>query len=219
MNTCVVDVPIKNLALIDLLNDYLYLVNDINIDEYYQLDGSLEDRDQKTSIEYLQWQMDVGNKHQGNGKGCAYPVKSNHIKKSAVNSAYYVEKINKLNDKMSTEIAANRSVLSVVYPPGGFINWHNNANAPGYGFIFTWSETGDGYWQHVDPITKDIITIPDVPGWQCKSVYYGSYDTPDKIVYHTASTNCWRMTQSFLLNNSDESLTLVEQIKDDISNN
>ena len=35
-----------------------------------------------------------------------------------------------LNDKMMNFLSVKHNALAAVYPPGGFIAWHNNANAP-----------------------------------------------------------------------------------------
>ena len=50
-----------------------------------------------------------------------------------------------------------------------FIGWHNNANASAYNLIFTWSETGDGYFKYVDGYTGDEIVIPDKKGGNVKN--------------------------------------------------
>ena len=57
-----------------------------------------------------------------------------------------------------------------MYPPGGYISWHNNANASAYNLIFTWSETGDGYFKYIDGETKEEIVIKDKPVGNVKQV-------------------------------------------------
>ena len=44
-----------------------------------------------------------------------------------------------------------------MYPPGGYISWHNNANASAYNLVFTWSESGNGYFKYIDGETKKEI--------------------------------------------------------------
>jgi len=36
------------------------------------------------------------------------------------------------------------NALAMYYPPGGFLGWHHNGNAPGYNVLFTYNQTGDG---------------------------------------------------------------------------
>lgn len=121
------------------------------------------------------------------------------------NNFYFQKKYIELNAELSALLGTRVNALCGVYPPGGFISWHNNANATSYNVIFTWSENGNGYWKHVDPYTNEEVTVPDVPGWQCKSFYFGSYeDDPKDLVYHTASTDCWRMTISYVFDRQHE---------------
>lgn len=115
------------------------------------------------------------------------------------NNFYFTKKYREINEELSLILGSHSNALCAVYPPGGYISWHNNANATAYNVIFTWSENGDGYWKHVDPNTKEDVVVKDVPGWQCKSFYFGSYDEDDSnLVYHMASTDCWRMTVSYI---------------------
>lgn len=111
---------------------------------------------------------------------------------------YYNKRFIELNEKLQNLLATRHNALCAIYPPGGYIAWHNNANAASYNIIITWSETGDGYWKHIDPHTKKEVLVKDVPGWQAKAFYFGSYnDHPNDLVYHVASTDCWRMTVSY----------------------
>ena len=117
--------------------------------------------------------------------------------------------------KIQTHFCLKGNALFTVYPPGGFISWHNNANASAYNFIFTWSENGNGLWKHIE--NGETITIPDVPGWQCKAGFFGAYeDSPDKLCYHMARTDCWRMTISFILDRSDMAQGIQDWVIEDI---
>ena len=103
----------------------------------------------------------------------------------------------------------------------GFIGWHNNANASAYNFIFTYSEDGDGYWEHFDTGTQEIVRINDKPGWQCKAGYFGAYeDGMNKVCYHCASNESetgTRMTVAFVMDRSEVSQGLQEWVIEDIS--
>jgi hypothetical protein len=117
-----------------------------------------------------------------------------------------------MNQELIGWLGVRNNALTCWYPPGGFISWHNNANAPAYNLIFTWSETGDGHFQYLDPVSKEIVTMKDHAGWQCKAAYFGHYDEPERLFYHAASTDCWRFTVSFMMNTS----TLSEEIREDL---
>ena len=104
---------------------------------------------------------------------------------------------NDINDRLSLELGVSHSALSQMYPPNGFIAWHTNENAIGANLIFTWSETGDGYFEYLDKEGKKV-RMQDKVGWSCKAGYFGERDD-DKHVYHCARTNCKRITLSYLM--------------------
>lgn len=120
-----------------------------------------------------------------------------------------------LNNDMMTFLSAKRNALCAVYPPGGWISWHNNANASGYNILFTYSETGDGWFRYWDLEKKENVTIHDVPGWQCKMGYFGSYSQKDKLCYHAASTDSLRITVAYVFAEADNFWQdVVEDIED-----
>ena len=122
-----------------------------------------------------------------------------------------------LNDKMMNFLSVKHNALAAVYPPGGFISWHNNANAPGYNLIFSYSEDGSGYFEYIHPETKEVVRSQDQAGtWTCKAAYFGHYGQDDQIMYHAASTDDWRCTVSYVFDHSDESIALREMVLTDI---
>lgn len=121
----------------------------------------------------------------------------------------------KLNDRLMTELSAKRNTLITCYPPGGWIGWHNNANAAGYNVIFSWSENGDGWFDYWDLDKKERVRIPDHPGWQCKMTYFGSYDEPENLCYHAASTDCFRISVAYVWGVHE---SMWEDIVEDIEN-
>ena len=126
---------------------------------------------------------------------------------------------NEFLQKIQTTFNLKRNALFAVYPPGGYISWHNNANASAFNCVFTWSETGDGWWKHWDNEKKEMVTIPDKKGWQCKVGYFGAYeDPPEKLVYHTARNgeSGLRMTVAFVLDRSEMALGMQDWIIEDI---
>lgn len=105
---------------------------------------------------------------------------------------------NDINDRLAIELGVHYSALSQMYPPDGYIGWHTNENAQGHNLIFTWSETGDGYFEYRDPKYKDIIRMKDDVGWTCKAGYFGTRED-NKHMYHCAKTNCKRITLSYMI--------------------
>jgi len=222
-------IPVRNKELLNILNEYPKLREHENFKEYLRLFSASKESESQadyyTGEEYRKEVMRQDLQHEGfpdymlsyNFKisstehnmftGRAPAVWRNEFTKNLVN----------LNDKMMNFLATRNNALTVMYPPGGYISWHNNWNAHGHNFIFTWSETGDGWFKYVDPKTKKIITIQDQPGWQCKAAYFGSYHERDKVVYHAAKTNCWRCTVSYIFNETDIAEEFREEIIEDIS--
>jgi hypothetical protein len=128
-----------------------------------------------------------------------------------------VKKYDELNYEFMNYLSTKTCALAVLYPPDGFISWHNNANASSYNLIFSWSETGNGYFQYVDGDTGEIVKLQDNQGWQCKAGYFGNYgEHESKLCYHSAKTDCWRMTVSFIFDRTDMSLGIQDDVIEDI---
>ena len=122
-----------------------------------------------------------------------------------------------LNDKMMNFLSVKHNALAAVYPPGGFISWHNNANAPGFNLIFSYSEDGSGYFEYIHPETKKVIRCQDEAGkWTCKAAFFGPYAEADKVLYHAASTDDWRCTVSYVFDASEASIDFREMVVSDI---
>lgn len=98
--------------------------------------------------------------------------------------------------------------LIVYYPPMGYIGWHSNYRVTGPSLLFTWSETGDGYLRYRNPYTKEVETIYDLKGWDCKRVCWEP--DPENEVWHSAMTECKRVSFAFLFSSFDD---LDEAIK------
>jgi len=120
-----------------------------------------------------------------------------------------------LNTKLIEFLSCKNNALNACYPPGGFISWHNNANAPGYNIIITYSETGDGWFDYWDIEKKERIRVQDKPGWQAKMTYFGPYDSPDKLCYHAAYTDCYRITVAFVFAEADN---FWQEVIEDLEN-
>lgn len=174
----------------------------------FRLTSSDAEREKYISEEYMREIMNKGHSHDGFPEELrGYNLKTkdadiNDVRNDNERSDKFVEfsaKYRTANANLQSLLGTFNNALAAVYPPEGFISWHNNANASAYNLVCTWSETGDGYWQHFDQYENKVITVKDKPGWQVKAFYFGSYtDNPKDIVYHAASTDCWRMTVSYI---------------------
>ena len=123
------------------------------------------------------------------------------------------------NDFIS-DLGANSSAVFLFYPPGGFVGWHTNQNNSGYQFIFSYSENGDGYFQHYDQQAKKIIVTKDQPGWRCHYHHFGK--EPEDHCWHSAYTNEPRITICVLFrwwdkpHMKDQVLAMKDQLIEEI---
>lgn len=156
------------------------------------------------SDHYRDYVMNLGRDHSGEAnRAYSYAIKHREDQKSE-DTQQYREDWQKLDHKIRTELGLYCSALAMMYPPEGYIGWHNNANASSYNIVFTYSETGNGWFKFVDPLTGMVRELPDKKGWSLKAGYFGNYNEPEHIYYHAAWTGCWRMTLSYVLGNEKE---------------
>lgn len=190
-------VELKNPRVLDILERFRYLYREkYDITKTNQPLSDLLGRGEEfVSEEYLKKIMNTNN----DGRPFAmysYPIKPEHYHGD---DPRYKEDFDEVNRDLKIELGLNCSTLSQLYPPKGFIDWHNNANAPSFNVLFTWSETGDGWFKWYDIENEKIITMKDKRGWSCKAGYFASYKEDKPIKYHCAYTDCWRMTLGFTL--------------------
>lgn len=220
------DIPLNDFA-IDILNETLWFLEDENYKSVKlncKHKDNVQSADYYTSKEFFDKIVGQGVKHNGFPDvmvGYSFGSSGLNFNEDAGILADRIgERVRSFLHKIQTQLNLKRNALFTVYPPeSGHISWHNNANASAYNFIFTYSETGEGYWRHYDPVEKEFITIPDVKGWQCKAGYFGSYgDGMDKVVYHTARNTGkgLRMTIAFVMDRSELSAGIQDWVIDDI---
>ena len=217
------NIPLNEFAL-SILKDAEWFVQDENYKAVrLQGENQLKNADKWCSHEYMREIMNKERNHNGFPEvSCSYSFGQGQLNFDQ-NAGDGVGEVSFHQDKFLREIQSifnlKRNALFSVYPPGGFISWHNNANASAYNFIFTYSETGDGYWEHWDMKEQKVVRIPDVKGWQCKAGYFGAYeDERERLVYHCAKNgkSGLRMTIAFVLDRSELSSGLQEWVIEDI---
>ena len=149
-------VDIKNFDVLDILQDFRYtfmikydvtktntFINDDRNSDYWCGDEFLN------SIKL---------NHDGSPDAArSYCLKPDHYEGDE-KTDYCLDYIS-LDSRLKTELGVQYSALSQLYPPGGYIAWHTNENACAYNLIFTYSETGDGYFEYIDPKTGDKIML------------------------------------------------------------
>ena len=231
MSEMLKDIPVRNKELLEILNRYVDLYNTDgfmdNVHLHCENETDEESRDRWLSEKYLQEIVNMGENHEGfPDHMVSYsfkPHQPEHNTYAFENSAdidyrkKIMDQVYSTNDQMMFFLGVRNNALTSFYPPGGYISWHNNANAAAYNLIFSWSETGDGWFKYLDPETKEIVHMQDHAGWQCKAGYFGHYGEPDKLCYHAASTDCRRITVSFIFDISGGSMSLQDEVIEEIS--
>ena len=225
-------IDIKNKELLSILDGYLKIRTDDQkrFEEEFHCSAKDSKSEDWCSDEYLQEIINQGRRHVGfPDKMKGYEIRINQkqhqifSEKSYKNTESFLQRTSRLkqlgdlNTQIMNFLCCRNNALHAVYPPGGFISWHNNANAAAWNFVFTYSETGDGYFKYWDIDKKEVVYMYDKPGWTLKAGYFGHYGEPDKLFYHAASTKCWRHTVSFTFDISEISEEWREEIIDEIS--
>ena len=122
-----------------------------------------------------------------NKKVDGFPERTRGIDMSRYTPPAMSTSLKRLDEDLLAWSGSRNNAVKMMYPEGGFMGWHHNANAPGYNILLSWSKEGKGFFRYQDPITKEIITMHDTPGWTCKVGYYGAWHEKDRIYWHCAS--------------------------------
>jgi hypothetical protein len=222
------DIPVKNRELLGRLSPYVDLLNRDRekFQRIFHLSCSQELRNRSYWVgdRHLREIRDQLNNHEGFPEiVCGYDLKirEDHVffsqEAQPVEKMELMTELSALNRDLIEWVAAANYALVAYYPPGGFISWHNNANAAAYNIIFTWSENGNGCFKYIDPETKELVVMQDKAGWQCKAGYFGRHNEPEKLLYHAAETDDWRLTISFMFNQGKMSEEFREDILEEIA--
>jgi len=179
------------------------------------------DPEYATSEEYMNLIIDKGMKH----KGPPESIKAvdlamwSHDGHDEPLSKEWQEFVNDVAFSFPREMGIQQNAITGYYPPGGYIGWHDNHDAPGFTLLFNWSQDGNGFYRFRDPITHEVVTIPDKKGWSCKSGYYGVVNddrgNKQQWTYHCASTNSPRWAIAFYIKDRTIWNMIIEEIEDD----
>lgn len=206
-NQIMVPIPIKNKYVLDALNNFLWFWNNPDFLDNIRVSCAEKNiEDGWTSEKHMREIMAQGNTHDGFPDVCkARGMKPDRqLTKSSHSKAVVAECIQKwgdFNSELGSALSARNNALGVIYPPGGFISWHNNHNAPGYNLIFTYADADTGFFEYWDSSKEEVVRLYDTPGeWTCKAGYFAAMHEPiEKKVYHSASAPTdSRMTISYV---------------------
>lgn len=161
------------------------------------------------SKEYLEKALTLKQDDYGFPRACL-GAGMNHAEQSWYDK---VEHINKKVNKVGNFLGTPYNALVMAYPDNGYIGWHHNGNAPGYNILMTYSQDGDGNFSYWDFNKKEIVVMPDRPGWSVKVGYYPSIKSErDKLYWHSAKTAKQRVSIAWVLNHKDMWLNMIETI-------
>ncbi len=162
-----------------------------------KIKGDRDEEEYYTSNEYLE--SINREKHVG------FPEVSHGIDLSdtEVTPLSFRDDINKTTADLNTFFGTKFNAVKMYYPAGGYMGWHNNHNVPGYNILLSYTQNGDGWFRYQDPLSKEIVTLYDTPGWTAKVGYYGSKEEDDKVYWHCARAYEERLTFGFVVPDED----------------
>lgn len=206
-------IEINNIQLKQILNVFLnVLQKEFNIKTF-----RFKKPDSKFNIDYV-----TGNEYLTHMQGkqvTGFPEQTyGHDLMAGVAAVKDIPLLNEALQTLDKDLLAwsgsRNNAVKMIYPEGGFMGWHHNANAPGYNVLLSWSEKGTGFFRYQDPITKEIITMNDTPGWTCKVGYYGAWHEDDKIYWHCAGAPFEkRFTLGYIIPHQGMWESMVEDIQ------
>jgi hypothetical protein len=169
--------------------------------------------EEATGMAYLQKAMEDPKKY-------GFPSHSWGIE-LAHDHAYYdakdiKDRASKTNDKLMDFFGARNNALQMYYPAGGYIGWHNNANARGYNIVLSCNPGADGEFEHWDHVNNKLNVFKDQSGWNCKVGYFGGFDEPEKMYWHCARTRSPRLTLSYVIYDKNLWEDMVQDINCDV---
>jgi hypothetical protein len=116
------------------------------------------------------------------------------------------------DNKLMDFFGARNNALQMYYPSGGYIGWHNNANAAGYNIVLSCNPQGDGEFEHWDHVNNKLNVFHDEQGWNCKVGYFGPFKEPENLYWHCARTRSPRVTMSYVIYDKNVWEDMVEDI-------
>jgi hypothetical protein len=206
-------VDINNNEVLSILTEYSdwFFQSDLNrLTEISHHEGRHQGMklEEACGEEYLKEIVDKDGQHIG------YPERTISVDIASEErvSSEHKKKRSDLADALCAYLGARNQAVNVFYPEGGYMGWHNNWNASGYNILLSYSPTGNGFFRYMDPLTKEIVTMEDKPGWTCKVGYYGRGREPDKVYYHCAGSYEPRVTLGFVVPHLEIWQSMIEDI-------
>lgn len=184
-------------------------------------------------MDYLNYQKKCMAEGKDPDASSGFPNKEIFFSVRTLNSIEGADHFKKLNESISDIsyrfLGGHSVALSAFYPPGGYIPWHHNGNAPGFNILLHYSFGGNGSFYTWD---KDrIVEYKDVANdWVCRAGRFldtvgqnvvrprgQGQETPHVGVndasWHSAKTFDWRFTLSTITNQEDMWLDIIDELE------
>jgi hypothetical protein len=182
---------------------------------YERLDpllGPETDSDDPTSVEYLLEAMEDPVRYGFPRQSLAMCLeKKVDLPRKAPKDV--LDKTSAFTDSLVHFLGARHSALAMYYPPGGYIGWHHNGNAPGYNLILTINEQADGEFELYNMVDESFQTYPDKDHWTGKVGYFGDVFKKEELCWHTARSRGHRLTMSFVIYDKNIWDHMIEDIE------
>ena len=206
-------ININNTEVSEILNSYSdwFFEQDLSdLDKISNHEGRHQcyDLEKACGEEHLKEIVDKDGEHIG------YPEKTISVDIASEErvSSEHKKKCREMATELCSYLGARNQAVNVYYPAEGFMSWHNNWNASGYNILLSYSKEGNGFFRYRDPITKEIVTMQDKPGWTCKVGYFCRGREPDKVFYHCAGSHEQRISLGFVIPHLEMWQDMIEDI-------
>lgn len=102
---------------------------------------------------------------------------------------------------------------SSTYNPDGYLSWHKDDLYGVFTIMFSYCvDNPNGFYRWVDNRTGEIITLPDKPGWSCKSMIMTDEEHAE---WHTIYTSTPRCSLVLTFGHFEEFLNIKNLIQSD----
>jgi hypothetical protein len=197
----------------------------------------IKDKMDPIGTDYLKFMMDEMSKENGLNATSGFPNKEIFFTLVGLEQRMgldYAKSIRSLVSDISYKFLGGNSVaLAAFYPPGGYIPWHHNGNAPGWNVLLHYSFGGNGSFYTWDK--GQVIEYKDKDNdWICRAGRFldtvgtprvtdvsglrmGGEVTPhvgvNEASWHCARTFDWRFTLSTITNSEEIWLDIIDELE------
>lgn len=113
-------------------------------------------------------------------------------------------------DKIGSLLNYQRYYTSA-YVPKGFVSWHADDDIAGYYLMFSYTESGKGFFKYRDPVTSEIVNLIDTPGWMVRAGKLGTQE--NEVVWHCAAAEQNRYTILFMYDDEEKFNNAVKTLE------